>query len=166
MRDFFKTTTIYKKSLQTVILKIKPEFIAHPDANLQVADSPGAAYAILRAIYDQLDDDQEHLVLLVLNLSRQVMGYKVISSGDEKSTLANRKTILRNALLLGASSMMVAHNHPTGNLKPSNADITFTNRLIEAGKSLDIPVIDHLILTHDGYISLRNDKRCKFESLA
>src|ERR1044072_1658640 len=103
MKDFSKTTTIYTKSLRTITLKIRQDFIADPDADLPAADSPLDVYEILKAIYNQLDDDQEHLVLLVLNLSQEVTGYKVISSGNERTSLANGKTIFRNALLLGAS---------------------------------------------------------------
>jgi DNA repair protein RadC len=166
MKNFSNTITIYAKSLRTITLKIRQDFIADPDANLPSADSPIDVYEILKAIYRQLDDDQEHLVLLVLNLSQEVTGYKVISSGNERTSLANGKTIFRNALLLGASYIVLAHNHPSGKLKPSNADIRFTNKAIEAGKTLDIPVLDHIILTQKGYISLRDERQCKFESLA
>ena len=166
MKNFSNTATIYTKSLRTITLKIRQDFIADPDANLPPADSPIDVYEILKAIFNQLDDDQEHLVLLVLNLSQEVTGYKVISSGNERTSLANGKTIFRNALLLGATYIVLAHNHPSGKLKPSNADIRFTNKMIEAGKTLDIPVLDHIILTHKGYISLRDERQCKFESLA
>ena len=166
MKDFAHTTTIYTKSLRTITLKIKQDFIADPDANLPAAESPNDVYEILKAIYRQLDDEQEHLVLLVLNLSQEVTGYKVISSGNERTSLANGKAIFRNALLLGASSIVLAHNHPSGKLKASKADITFTNKVIEAGKTVDIPILDHIILTHKGYISLRAERLCKFEPLA
>ena len=166
MKDFSKTTTIYTKALQTVTLKIRQGFIAGAHAKLPAADSPVDVQEILRAIYHQLDDDREHLVLLVLNFAREITGYKVISSGNEQTTLADGKVIFRNALLLGASYIILAHNHPTGKLKPSGQDISFTKKIIEAGKTMDIPVIDHLILTHTGCLSLRKDKRCKFESLA
>lgn len=166
MRDFANTTTIYSKSLKTITLRIRQDFLADPGAKLPTANSPNDIYEILKAIYRQLDDDQEHVVLLVLNISQEVTGYKVISSGNERTSLANGKIVFRNALLLGASSVVVAHNHPSGKLKPSNADIAFTNKIIEAGKTLDIPVLDHIILTHKGYVSLREEKRCKFEPLA
>ena len=166
MKDFANTTTIYTKSLKTITLKIRQDSLADPGAKRQTADSPNDVYEILKAIYRQLDDDQEHLVLLVLNLSQEVSGYKVVSSGNERTSLANGKIVFRNALLLGASSVVVAHNHPSGKLKPSTADINFTNKIIEAGKTLDIPVLDHIILTHKGYISLREERRCKFEPLA
>jgi len=166
MKDFANTTTIYTKSLRTITLKIRQDFLADPGAKLPTAESPNDIYEILKAIYRQLDDDQEHLVLLVLNLSQEVSGYKVLSSGNERTSLADGKIVFRNALLLGAASIVVAHNHPSGKLKPSAADINFTNKIIEAGKTLDIPVLDHIILTDRGYISLRDERRCKFQGLA
>jgi len=166
MKNFANTTTIYTKPLRTITLKIRQDFLADPGAKLPTADSPNDIYEILKAIYRQLDDDQEHLVLLVLNLSQEVSGYKVLSSGNERTSLADGKIVFRNALLLGAASVVVAHNHPSGKLKPSAADINFTNKIIEAGKTLDIPVLDHIILTHKGYISLRDERRCKFQRLA
>jgi DNA repair protein RadC len=166
MKDFANTTTIYTQSLRTITLKIRQDFLADPGAKLPTAESPNDIYEILKAIYRQLDDDQEHLVLLVLNLSQEVSGYKVLSSGNERTSLADGKIVFRNALLLGASSIVVAHNHPSGKLKPSAADINFTNKIIEAGKTLDIPVLDHIILTDRGYISLRDERRCKFQRLA
>lgn len=166
MKDFSNTTTIYTKSLRTVTLKIRQDFRTGSDDDLPAADSPAYVYEILKAIYDRLDDDREHLVLLVLNLSQEIAGYKLVSSGNERSTLSDIKIIFRNALLLGASSIILAHNHPSGKLKPSNADIRFTKKIIEAGKTMEIPVIDHIILTHKGYISLRDKRLCKFEPLA
>jgi DNA repair protein RadC len=166
MKNFANTTTIYRKSLRTITLKIREGFIAGLDANLPLADSSFDVHEILKAIYHQLDDDREHLVLLVINFSQEITGYKVISSGNERTTLADGKVIFRNALLLGASSIVLAHNHPSGKLKPSKADINFTNKIIEAGKTLDIPLLDHIILTHKGYVSLRDKRLCKFERLA
>lgn len=165
MKDFSKVTTIYTKSLRTVTLKIRQDFFLNPDDKLPPADSPAYVYEILKAIYARLDDDREHLVLLVLNLSQEIAGYKLISSGNERSTLSDIKIIFRNALLLGASSIILAHNHPSGKLKPSNADIRFTKKIIEAGKTMEIPVVDHIILAHNGYVSLRDKRLCKFEPL-
>jgi DNA repair protein RadC len=117
----------------------------------------------LKSIYRQLDDDQEHMVMLVLNVSNEVTGFKVIASGTQTSGPADAKIIFRNALMLGATKIVLAHNHPSGNLKPSEADIRFTKKLIEAGKALEIPVVDHFIVSHKGYVSMRKEKFCEFE---
>ncbi|MCU7937147.1 MAG: JAB domain-containing protein [Candidatus Thiodiazotropha sp. (ex Dulcina madagascariensis)] len=125
--------------------------------------SKDEVYEILKSIYRQLDDDQEHMIILILNVSNEVVGFKVVASGTQTSGPADIKIIFRNALMLGATKIVLAHNHPSGNLKPSNADINFTEKVIDAGKVMDVPVIDHLIVAHSGYVSMRADGYCDFE---
>ena len=91
-------------------------------------------------------------------------GFKVISSGTQSSGPADAKIIFRNALLLGAAKIVLAHNHPSANLQPSKADIKFTQKVIAAGKAIDIPVVDHLIVSHVGYVSMRAENHCDFEA--
>ena len=165
MRDFSDTTTIYTKSLKTVRLKIHQDYIASSDEALPEAGSPDDVHEILKAIFHQLDDDQEHLILLILNVSHEVTGYKVISSGTQTANPTDSKIIFRNALMLGASRIILAHNQPSGNLTASSADILFTEKMVEASKLLDIPILDHIILTHTGYLSFREQKLCEFEPL-
>lgn len=165
MKNFSDTTTVYTKILKTVRLKIRQDFIAAPDEDLPPAKSPDDVHEILKAIFRQLDDDQEHLVLLVLNVSHEVMGYKVISSGTQTANPVDSKIIFRNALMLGASRIILAHNHPGGKLTASPEDIHFTERMVEAGKLLDIPILDHIIITHTGYLSFREERLCEFEPL-
>lgn len=135
-----------------------------PDVELDTIRKPYDVYAVLRAIYDTLDDDQEHVVLLVLNLAREVTGYKLISSGGQTHTLIDCKVLFRNALLLGASGVIVAHNHPGGQLEPSEYDVEVTAKVIEAGKALDVQVLDHIIYTAHGYTSLREAVPTLFEA--
>jgi len=165
MRDFSGTTTIYTKLLKTVRLKVHKDYIASSDEALPKIGSPDDVHEILKAIFHQLDDDQEHLILLVLNVSHDVTGYKVISSGTQTANPTDSKIIFRNALMLGASCIILAHNHPSGNLAASTADIYFTEKMIEASKVLDIPILDHIIITHTGYLSFRKQKLCEFEVL-
>lgn len=105
-------------------------------------------FVILQTVYRQLDDDQEHVVMLVLNMASEVVGFKVVSSGLQASTVVDAKIIFRNALMLGAAKIILAYNHPGGDLKPSAVDIQFTKKLITAGKSIDISVVDNFIVSH------------------
>ncbi len=155
MHDFTGVETIYRKNVTTVRLKIHRDYLASPDVELETITKPYDVYAVLRAIYDTLDDDQEHLVLLVLNLAREITGYKLISSGGQERTLIDCKVLFRNALLLGASGIIVAHNHPTGKLDPSEYDVEMTVKVVGLGKALDMEVLDHIIYTTRGYTSLR-----------
>ena len=155
LHDFTHVTTIYKPRFKTVQLKINPAIFASPDADPFPANDINAVYEILRAIYATLDDDQEYILLLVLNGELNVTGYKMVASGGQDRVFIDRKILFRNALLLGASSIILAHNHPSGRLDPSPEDVLITGELIEAGRMLDIDVLDHIIYTANGYTSLR-----------
>jgi DNA repair protein RadC len=163
MHDFTGVETIYQKKVTTVRLKIERDYLASPDVELETVNRPYDVYAVLRAIYDTLDDDQEHVVLLVLNLAGEITGYKLISSGGQAHTLIDGKVLFRNALLLGANSIILAHNHPGGQLEPSEYDIEMTEKVIRAGKALDVEVLDHIIYTARGYTSLRETAPAIFE---
>ncbi|WP_303905224.1 JAB domain-containing protein [Thiohalomonas denitrificans] len=164
MRDLNGIATVYERRIKTVTLKRSPEHIADPEGKPN-ADRPDEVYQLLTAIYSHLDDDQEHLVMLVLNVSNDVVGYKVISSGTQSSGHGDAKIIFRNALMLGAAKIILAHNHPSGSLKVSDADIAFTKKVIEAGRTLDLPLVDHIIYTPNAYTSMRAEDCCRFESL-
>jgi DNA repair protein RadC len=155
MQNLTGVETIYQKSIRTVRLKIHRDYIASPDIELQTVSKPYDVYAVLRAIFATLDDDQEHLVLLILNQAQEITGYKLISSGGQERALIDCKILFRNALLLGASSIILAHNHPTGKLEPSEYDIAMTEKVVEGGRILDVEVLDHIIYTVHSYTSLR-----------
>lgn len=163
VRNFNEVDTIYEKNLVTVCLKRRSAYVADPEGEPKV-ESPNEIYELLKVIYDQLSDDQEHLVMLVLNINNAVSGFKVISSGTQSMGPADAKIIFRNALMLGAAKIVLAHNHPSGALKPSRHDIDFTNKMIEVGKLMELPLVDHVIYTASGYLSMRADNVCRFES--
>ena len=85
------------------------------------------------------------------------MGYAQISSGGLTGTVCDPKIIFQYALQTNASGIILAHNHPSGNLQPSQADIQITEKVREAGKLLDIALLDHLILTGEGFYSLTDN---------
>ena len=155
IRDFTHIETIYRKKVKTVVIKIEPTYIMLPDIELQTVGSPSDVYAILQVIFANLDDDQEHLVLLVLNIMGDITGYKLIASGGQDRAIIDSKTLFRNALLLGASKIILAHNHPSGRIDPSEADLLITAKVVEAGRTLDIEVLDHIIYAAQGFTSIR-----------
>lgn len=91
-----------------------------------------------------------------LNNSKVLTGYKKISSGGRTSTIVEPAEVLRQAILNQANSILLVHNHPSGTLKESSADINLTRRISDSGKSMGIPVDDHIIIAGDSYISFRN----------
>jgi DNA repair protein RadC len=85
------------------------------------------------------------------------MSKQFISKGGQAGTVVDPKIIFKVALEHNAASLIVAHNHPSGNLKPSEADITLTKKLKQAGLMLDLPVYDHLIVTDNGFLSMADE---------
>ncbi|PKR81650.1 hypothetical protein CW751_03750 [Brumimicrobium salinarum] len=99
--------------------------------------------------------DLEHEEFRVLGLSRsnRIMGNKLISKGGRSGTVADGKLIFKELLDMKASSCILLHNHPSGKLLPSPQDVDLTKRFVQFGKLIDLPVLDHLIITDTGYYS-------------
>ena len=104
-----------------------------------------------------MDLAHEEFWILLLTRSNEVIRPVQISQGGISGTVADPKIIFKSALEHLASSMILVHNHPSGNLKPSEADKELTRRLVTSGKLLDIPVLDHLIVSELGYLSFADE---------
>ncbi|QJD79033.1 RadC family protein [Spirosoma rhododendri] len=104
-----------------------------------------------------LDKPHEEFWILVLNRANEVLRPVQISTGGVSGTVADPKLIFRHALEQLASGLILFHNHPSGNLTPSQADKDLTRRLKDAGRLLDIPVLDHLIFTDKAYYSFADE---------
>lgn len=102
------------------------------------------------------DLPHEEFYVAFLNNSKILTGFKKISSGGTTATIVEPAEVMRQAILNQAHSIILVHNHPSGYLKESKADIQLTQRLCESGDMLRIPVIDHIIIAGDGYVSFRN----------
>lgn len=126
-----------------------------PDTFPQVT-SPDEAEKVLRKVWDT-DQIQlyEHFVVLLLNNAKRCIGWSKISSGGGTATIVDPSAIFQVALLANATSIIVAHNHPSGNLSPSKADKSLSGRIKKSGDMLGITLEDHLIITSDDYVSLR-----------
>jgi len=92
-----------------------------------------------------------------LNRRNRVLGLVNISSGGFSGTVADPKVIFTSALKACASGIILCHNHPSGELDPSSEDLALTRRLKEAGKLLDLQILDHLIISQHGYYSFGDD---------
>lgn len=99
----------------------------------------------------------EEFKIILLNRNNRVLAIVPISVGGTAGTVADPKVIFVSALKCNAASIILVHNHPSGNLKPSNSDIELTKRLKNAGQFLDLPVIEHIILTKDAYFSFADE---------
>lgn len=104
-----------------------------------------------------MDLPHEEFWILLLNRANRVMAREQVSIGGVSGTVVDAKIIFRKAIEGNACSLILCHNHPSGNLQPSQADIDLTHKLVAAGKNLDILVLDHLIVAETGYYSLADE---------
>lgn len=116
------------------------------------------AYQILKQNWNpDTIELREEFKILLLNRANNVLGWVDISSGGVSGTVADPKLIFSVALKANACGIILAHNHPSGNLKPSEADISLTTKLKQCGILLEISVLDHLIITEDSYFSFADE---------
>jgi DNA repair protein RadC len=116
------------------------------------------AFTVLSQLYDT--DTIEYFetsIALFLNRANNTIGWIQLSSGGMSCTIIDPKILFATALKCGASSMILSHNHPSGNLQPSTSDINLTKKVVEIGKLMEIPLLDHLIVTNEGFKSMADD---------
>lgn len=100
---------------------------------------------------------QESFITLYLNTANEILGYYNHTVGGINATIADRRLILATALASASVGIIVSHNHPSGNLKPSQADIELTRKLKEGAAVLDINLLDHVIISKNSYYSFADD---------
>jgi DNA repair protein RadC len=100
---------------------------------------------------------KEVFIVAFLNNKKVLTGFQQISSGGSNATIVEPAEVMRQAILNQANSIIVLHNHPSGNERASTADIQLTKRLIESGKLLGVPLDDHIIIAGYNFVSLRSD---------
>lgn len=103
------------------------------------------------------DYNHEVFAVLFLNRANKIIDFQIISSGGISGTVADPRIILKEAIQLGASVIILSHNHPSGNLKPSRADEDITHKIVKAASYLDIKVADHIIVSEEGYFSFADE---------
>lgn len=118
------------------------------------------AYEALRKI---IAVEVEEFWVIALGPKKNLLDARMIFRGTVDSCLVHPRDIFRFAVETNASSILIAHNHPSGDRFPSVDDLRFTRQLVRASSLMEIPVIDHLIVTRDGYSSMKREGWCKFE---
>ncbi|MBF2025140.1 MAG: DNA repair protein RadC [Oscillatoriales cyanobacterium C42_A2020_001] len=122
-------------------------------AEQTVVDDPAIAAAALS--HDLMWQAQERFAVLLLDVKHRLLGRRIITIGTATETLAHPRDIFREVIKQGATRVIVAHNHPSGNTEPSPEDIHLTRQLLLGAQFLDIPLLDHLILGNGDFRSLR-----------
>lgn len=140
-------------SLAEVSLKYRSRVA--PD-QMPIITGPKDAERILREVWDA-DTIQlrEEFMILLLNTAKKCLGWSKIISGSTTATIVDPASNFHVALLSNATSIILSHNHPCGNIEPSESDRELTKRIKESGSMLGINVIDHIILTAENFISFR-----------
>ena len=121
-----------------------------PTKRFKISSSEDAFHLIKN---DLIDLNHEEFWLILLKRNHEVIKKEMVSKGGVSGTVVDSKVIYKKALEESASAIIIAHNHPSGNLKPSREDISLTQKISAAGKTLDISLLDHLIVTDTGYLS-------------
>lgn len=119
-------------------------------------NSPDMAFEIVDTVLSLSTKTKEHLVMASLNTKNQVVGLHTIHIGSVNSSIVHPREVFQQAILNNATSIMVFHNHPSGDVSPSNEDIQITKRLAEAGRIIGIELLDHIIIgSNKSYASLK-----------
>lgn len=135
------------------IAEISISYSSSKEKKLKVNNSKDS-YDILLDSWDKnIIELQEEFKILLLNRGNIVLGVYPMSRGGVSGTVVDAKLVFSVALKCNASSIIIAHNHPSGGLVPSKADKMITEKLKEAGKFLDVVLLDHLIITKDDFYS-------------
>ncbi|GAB2615415.1 RadC family protein [Belliella aquatica] len=121
----------------------------------QKISSSKEAYDLMKP--DLMDESVESFYIILLNRNNQLIKKQLISKGGTNATVVDPKVIFKYALEVMANSIILVHNHPSGNLKPSEQDKRLTQKLVGAGESLDVIVMDHVIFADCGYFSFADE---------
>lgn len=141
--------------LEEVQLTYKNKVVASQRPKVNGAED---ALSLFRSIWDAEQIELvESFKMLLLNNGNRVLGVYHASQGGAVGTIVDIRILLTVALKANAGKLLVAHNHPSGNLTPSHSDIKLTEKLKEGAKLLEIQLLDHLILTSESYYSFAND---------
>ena len=103
------------------------------------------------------DLQTEQFLVVFMNVGKIVTGHHIISKGGKTATIVDPAEVMRQAIMNEANSIIVVHNHPSGNRRASRADISITKKLIQAGKMLDISMDDHVIIAGYDFLSMRSE---------
>jgi DNA repair protein RadC len=145
------------KEFQVAEIQLTYRSNVKPSLRPKISTSKDAFEVLIKSWdIDKLEFVEQFKVLLT-NRANKVLGIFEVSTGGITGTVADPKLIFVAALKSGATGLVLSHNHPSGNLQPSQADIELTKRIKEGGKLLDIQLLDHLIITSEGYCSFSDE---------
>ncbi len=125
------------------VATVEPTLIRHPEDTLPILTAELSELAY------------EKFIALALSTKNHVIAVLPVSSGTLNASIVHPRELFQRAILANSAALIVAHNHPSGDPSPSPEDIGLTNKLVEAGQLLDIPVLDHIVLGYGRYVSFK-----------
>jgi DNA repair protein RadC len=130
---------------------------------MQVISNITNSQTAVAVLHDQMQAlDHEEVWAVFLDLRGKVIDRQMLSKGTLTQTSIDCRTVLRNALLVNAASIILLHNHPSGDPRPSHQDIHFTDRLNKACSLMDIKLLDHIVVGENGYFSFADEVITKY----
>jgi len=143
--NVYRCTLVKEKGLSIDCEKLAGKRVTDPEVVAKI----GAAYLA--------DTDREHMVAIFLNSANKIIGLHTVSTGILNASLCHPREVFKAAILANAASLILMHNHPSGEVEPSAEDKRMTRRLVECAKLMDVPILDHIIVnTETGiYFSFR-----------
>ena len=133
------------------------------DDDFQVTD-PKKIAQLIYEVFDLQGEMQEHFIVLCLDAKNKIIAVKTVFVGSLNRSIVHPREVFNFAILSSSASIIIAHNHPSGGVEPSQQDITVTKRIAEAGELLEIELLDHIIVgnsydeTNINYLSMREEK--------
>lgn len=114
-------------------------------------------YEVFKPFYEEDMDYKEYSFIMYLNRQNEILGVLKLSEGGCSGTVIDPKILMQGALLVNAQAVIISHNHPSGTLRPSEADDVLTKKIKQLGELMDLPLLDHVILTSNGYYSYSDE---------
>lgn len=143
--------------LPTISLSVKYSEDVKQSEMIKIKSSLEASEVLRKCFNQDTFFMQEQFIILMLNQSSKVLGYYPLSTGGLTATVVDLRLIFSTAIKTFATGIIISHNHPSGNLTPSEADKNITKKIKAAGELLDIKLIDHIILTDEHYFSFADE---------
>lgn len=155
LQDLFEIKGIKKvKALELLACFELSKRMAFCEAmNRDIMDNPNALIHWLRL--ELGNETQERFLVVYLNVKNHILSYDILFTGTVDSSLVHPREIFKEACLKSASRIILVHNHPSTDLKPSSADIELTKKLVDGSEVIGIEVLDHIIVSNQGFMSFR-----------
>ncbi len=159
VRGIGKTKAVTIVAAMQLVRRLQSEAAKSPDKIIRTSDEAAQIYG------PKLRDLKKEIFMVILLASNnKVIGDAVISEGVLNASVVTPREVFQSALLANAAAVILVHNHPSGNLEPSREDIQLTKQMVEAGKAMSIPVLDHIIIAGDGHTSFADRGLVYFKS--